>query len=174
MAVAWDNRRGGGGQSPSQPRLDRERRALLGAALGLPLVGDAILSRHPDGRSTALLPAQDDGAASGEEWHAALGAFRAAAAAVGQEERRLSGASFEDAEAGQGGYDRLCEKVEAALAHLLAAAAPDVAALATKLILFAAHEGSSLPGAEDALAIMTADALRLSAQAAAHPAPRAA
>jgi hypothetical protein len=53
----------------------------------------------------------------------------------------LAGASFEDAEAGQAGYDRLCEALDEALAHL-----------------FAAHEAFTLSYGEEALAI---DALGL-------------
>jgi hypothetical protein len=73
----------------------------------------------------------------------------------------MAGASFADAEAAQEGYDRLGEAMDDALAALFAAPAPDVAALAVKLQLFAAHQAHELPYAEDALFTLTADALRL-------------
>ena len=94
-------------------------------------------------------------------WNAALAAYLAAAAAVAGEEGRMAGASFAEAEAAQEGYDRLGTAMDEALARLLAAPAPDAAALAVKLELFAAHQGAELEGGEAAFAGMVADARRL-------------
>ena len=77
----------------------------------------------------------------------------------------MRGASFAEAEAAQEGYDRLGAAMDEALARLFAAPAPDVSELAAKLQLFAAHEAFTMGCGEDALAALTADALRLAAPA---------
>jgi hypothetical protein len=154
-------------------QLNRERRALLGAALALPAIGDALLSRHPElgsgssspppGRVTSWTPDQvrSDGEETWAKWHAALAAYRAAEAAVAGEEGRMAGAAFAEAEAAQEGYDQLGAALDEALARLFAAPAPDLAALAAKLQLFAAHEAFTLDCGEAALEGMVCDARRL-------------
>jgi hypothetical protein len=57
-----------------------------------------------------------------------------------------------------------------ALARLLAAPAPDLAALAVKIGLAADYEAVTLNGCEDCLQVMRADALRLSSGQALVPA----
>ena len=77
------------------------------------------------------------------------------------EERVRVGASFEEAEAGQDRYDRLCGTMEEALLDLLCCPAPDVAALGAKLELADAHEVWTMNGGEGVLAALAAEALRL-------------
>jgi hypothetical protein len=89
---------------------------------------------------------------AGEDWDAALAAFRGAADAVAGEEKARAGASFEEAEAGQERYDRLCGAMEEALLALLGCPAPDVAALGLKLELADAHEVWTMSGGEGVLA----------------------
>ena len=146
-------------------QLNRERRALLGAALALPLVRHSGLDPSP--AVSAAAPPRPSGrspspAKAGEEWHAALAAYLAAEAAVAGEEGRMAGASFAEAEAAQEGYDGLGTAMDEALPRLFAAAVPDVGALAVKLELFAAHEAPDLDQEGGALAAIAADARQLS------------
>jgi len=71
------------------------------------------------------------------------------------------GGSFAAQEARQAGYDRRCEAMEGALRRLLAAPAPDGAALALKLRLVAVHEVATMDGGEACLAALERDAARL-------------
>ena len=124
-------------------QLNRERRALLGAALGLPLVGSfetGLRLRSVPPQDERVVAGVAEAATAAEEWEAALSAFRAAAEAVAGEERKRAGASFAEAEAGQEAYDLVCEAMEEALLELLGCPAPDVAALAAKLELADAQE----------------------------------
>jgi uncharacterized protein YbaR (Trm112 family) len=163
--------------------LSRGRRFLLGAALGLPLLArhSALGSR----RSTASAGSFDpeftfSGARSpapvederrtpdhvrGDEggWAHALHAFRAAEAAVAAEEKRLAGAPFAQAEAGQAAYDALCETLEDALLALLACPAPDTPALSLKLAVADTHEIWSVNGGEAIPAALAEEARRLGA-----------
>lgn len=147
------------------PVHNASRRALLGAAASvvvapLPFVGKigggAAAPPPPFGRSPS--PAR-----AGEEliWSRALAGFRAAEAEVRGFEEAGRGLGFAAAEARQAGYDALCEAMEGALGRLLAAPAPDVAALAVKIGLVARHESVPLESCEDCLEALERDALLL-------------
>ncbi len=125
-------------------QLNRSRRALLGAAVGLPLVaragaGEAAGALHPNAHP------------SGGEWEAALAAFAAAEAELLRYEGWCSGRPFEEQERLEGGYDLRSDAMYAALRRLMAAPAPDATALAVKLDLAAAHELATLDGGEACL-----------------------
>jgi hypothetical protein len=100
-------------------------------------------------------------------WRDALACYRAAEAEVRGYEARCRGKGYEEQEALQAGYDARCEAMEGALRLLLAAPAPDVAALGVKLALIGEHEAASLEGGEACLAAVERDAIRLCARPAA-------
>jgi hypothetical protein len=147
------------------------RRALLGAALGVPL------SRHPglDPRSTYPSGPTSEAAPPPEErwmpdqvrhddvgaWIEALAAFRTAEAEVAAVQAATAGRSAAEEEALLPAHEDACSKMEAALGRVLRAAAPDLAVLAAKLELLFAHAVE--PGAvEEGLAeAVMADARRL-------------
>lgn len=143
------------------------RRAVLGAAVGLPL---AIGDRHriPIVPSVAQQTEGEFGASpqlqppAAEAWARALAAFEAAAGEVRAFEAHCSGRGFEEQEALQGGYDALGEAMDSALLRLLRAPAPDVAALAVKIGLAIDHEIGTLSGGAACLAAIRRDAVRLS------------
>jgi hypothetical protein len=112
------------------------RRALLGAAVGIPLVGEigsAFAPPPPFGRSPS--PSK-----LGEEWVAALGAFEAAREAVAGIEGATAGHSAEEEEALLPAHEAACDAMEAALGRAMLAAAPDWADFAVKLGLLFEHE----------------------------------
>jgi hypothetical protein len=139
------------------------RRALLGAAVGLPL-----LPRHCEERSDAaiqcgvgvssglLRSARNDG-----EWQAALAAVEAAQAAVWEIEAATAGYGLEDEEALLPAHEAACDAMEVALGRMLLAPAPDLAAFAAKLELFFEHELEPHSVGEDVLAAIRGDAARL-------------
>ena len=135
-------------------QLNRSRRALLGAAVGLPLVARAAPG---EGRGSL----HDGARASGEEWARALGAFRAAEAALRAVAQASAGGSFEAEEALEGEYDRALDAHHAALRRLLSLPAPDLAALAVKIALTIDHEVATLSGAAACPAALRRDAQRL-------------
>jgi hypothetical protein len=116
------------------------RRALLGAALGVPL------SCHPElGSGSSPPPAkraaswtlkrvQGDGG-----WSEALAALHQAQAAVQAIEAATAGRSAEEEEVWLPRHDAACTAMEAALARAIVAPAPDLAAFALKLELLFAH-----------------------------------
>jgi hypothetical protein len=136
---------------------DPSRRALLGAAVGLPFV-----SRHPDpesssgvsgsnpppsGRATSWIPDQvrDDG-----EWQAALAAFEAAAAKVRAIEAATAGCGFEEEEeALLPAHEAACEAIEAALRWMLFVPAPHLPALGIKFEAAFAHELAASAAGDD-------------------------
>ena len=137
------------------------RRALLGAALGLPLVGSACAVE-------AAAPLHHSPAADGppprpgeDRWRRALAAYRAAEAAVRAEERRTAGASMEEEAAREEVYGAALDAMYAALRRLLTARAPDLAAFATKIVLAIDHEAGTLAGGEACLAAIRREAVRL-------------
>ncbi|MEA3038555.1 MAG: hypothetical protein QOE79_1068 [Sphingomonadales bacterium] len=142
-------------------QLNLTRRALLGAAC-VPVLATpaAAATKGPLHRAAHGPPPR-----SGEDWDAALGAFRAARAAVAEIEAASAGASFAEEEAWLPRHDAACDRMEAAVARAIALPAPDLRALAVKLELLFAHEIE--PNAVDDawLAAIREDALRLLHQA---------
>jgi hypothetical protein len=144
------------------------RRALLGAAVGIPL-----LPRHPelgsgsspppDERATSwtLNQVQGDARGDGEAWREALAAFQAAEAELRGLERATAGQSVEQEEALQDVYDGRVNAFGGAVRGVMLAAAPDFAAFAEKLELFFGHELEPDSVDEDCLAAVLADARRL-------------
>ncbi len=135
-------------------QLNRSRRALLGAAVGLPLVARA-------GAAEAAGALHHEAHGPGGEWEAALAAFAAAEAEVLRYEAWCSGRPFEEQERLEGGYDLRSDAMYAALRRLIKAPAPDARALAVKLDLAAAHELATLDGGEACLAAIRRDAWRM-------------
>lgn len=126
------------------------RRALLGAAVALPLLG----------RAGAIAVA-----ANPEPWRRALAAFEAAEAELRAFERQTAGAPWEEQEAIEEGYGDRLGAMYAALRRLLRLPAPDIPALATKIALAVDHEVGTLDGGEACLAALKRDARRLAGQA---------
>ena len=111
------------------------RRALLGAALGVPVVGSVCAglpspSRPLDGP----LPLPETGEGEEGAWAAALADVVRAEAELRVVERGTKGLSFEAAEAVQEAYDARCDAWEEAIGRAFAVPAPDVAALAAKVV----------------------------------------
>ena len=148
------------------------RRALLGAALGFPLlpldgggqVGVAVrpgaVSEGPHSTSAATPPLTPPHRGEGE-WRRALAAWRAAEAAVRAEERATAGCTAEAEAAREEIYGGLLDGMYAALRRLMRVAAPDLAAFAVKFELAIAHEVATLNGGEACLAAMRRDVRRL-------------
>jgi len=138
------------------------RRALLGTALGVPLVSGAEaagargpLHQPPPSAPTGPPPRP------GEEWARALAAFHAAQQEVHRIEAATAGASMEEEEEHLPAHDSACAAMEDALDQLLTAPAPTLGALAAKLELLFAH--AIEPGAvdEDVATALRADSGRL-------------
>jgi hypothetical protein len=137
------------------------RRALLGAAAMLPLMGGS------DGADAAPRPLHHSPAAngppprSGEDlWRRLLAEFRGASAAVAECERRTAGAPWAAQAAIEEEYGGRLDALYAALRRLLRAPAPDLAALAMKIELVIDHEVATLNGGEACLAALRRDARR--------------
>ncbi|HMC93080.1 MAG TPA: hypothetical protein VKI45_11525 [Allosphingosinicella sp.] len=126
------------------------RRALLGAALGVPLSCHPELgsgsSPPPAERATSwtLKQVQGDGE---DAWARALAAFRAAEAEVRRIEAATAGRSAAEEEAWLPRHDAACAAMDDALDRLMALPAPTHTALAAKLELLFAHAVE--PGAVD-------------------------
>jgi hypothetical protein len=71
------------------------------------------------------------------------------------------GLSFEAAEAVQGVYDARCEAFEGALVRAMGVKAPDLPALAAKVVWAVDFEVATLERGEEAMAALRADAVRL-------------
>ena len=155
MAAAQLKRRLREGQSAPFDKLrmsgeEVSRRALLGAAVGLPLLPDSLSSsfrRMPEStclsaRGERWIPDQvrDD-----ELWQAALAAFRAAEAAVGEIEAATAGYSLEDEEALLPAHEAACDAMDAALGRLMLVPAPHLMALGVKFEAAFAHEMKTAP-----------------------------
>ncbi|HEV2746615.1 MAG TPA: hypothetical protein VGW34_04880 [Allosphingosinicella sp.] len=110
------------------------RRALLGAAVGLPLLprhceerGDEAIQCGGGVSAGLLRSARNDG-----EWGRALAAFVAAEAAVREMEAATAGYALEEEEALLPAHDAACEAMEMALQRMLFVPAPDLRALGIK------------------------------------------
>ena len=138
------------------------RRALLGAAVALPVAGlvDGPLLAA-SGRGPLPPPAGDPPPRPGENrWRRALAAFEQAEAALRSFERRTAGAPWEEQKAVEEGMDAHLDVLYPALRRLLLIPAPDLHALATKIALIVDHEVGTDCG-ETCLALLKRDAWRL-------------
>ena len=132
------------------------RRALLGAAVGFPLLPGVAEAQGPLHHASHGPPPR-----TGEEWVRALATYRTAEAGVRGFERATAGSSFEEAARLEGHYGDLGDAMYSALRRLLRAPAPGVGALAVKIGLVVEHEVGTLEGGEACFAALQADALRL-------------
>jgi hypothetical protein len=80
---------------------------------------------------------------------------------LGVVERGISRLPFAAAEAVQGAYDARCEAWEAALRRVMGVPAPDLPALAAKVVLAVDSDVGSFGEGEACLAALRADAVRL-------------
>jgi hypothetical protein len=150
------------------------RRALLGAAITLPLAssfprkrapktteGQSICSSGPEGSGTPDQVRGDRKGRDDRHWQRALARFRAVEAEVRDIERATAGGSAEEEEALEAVYmDRLGDH-SAALLRLMKVRAPDLAALAVKIELAIDEEVGTLTGGEICLAMLRRDVRRL-------------
>ena len=110
-------------------------------------------------------PGQEPGDLSiprpGEEWGAALTAFREAREGVAGVERRSAGRGVEEEDAWMPAHEAACAEMEEALGRVLRAPAPDLAGFGEKLGL--AFAFAVEPGAveEGVVAALMADVRRL-------------
>jgi hypothetical protein len=124
-------------------QLNLTRRALLGAACVPALVdGDAAAARGPLHHASHGPPPRP-----GEDWERALGAVPAAQADVAEIEAARAGAPVAEEEAWLPRHEASCERLEAALARVVALPAPHLEGFAAKLELLFAHVVE--PGAVD-------------------------
>jgi hypothetical protein len=144
------------------------RRAVLGAAVGLPL-----LPRHPElvsgsssppperATSWTLKRVQGDDHGHDEAWREALAAFRAAEAEMRAVERTTAGGSAEEEEIWLPVYEARLDAFGGAVRGGLLAVAPDFGAFADKLELFFEHELEPYSVEDEVLAAIRADVRRL-------------
>jgi len=158
--------------------LKPSRRALLGAAVAMPFVGcgggeapPLRFARSCSGadcpRQPAALPGEGRPEHSpgnpGEDlgWREALSAFQKAEGALQAFLDRTAGAPDEEQDAVEAEMDERLDALGPALLRLLAAPAPDLAALVVKIETIIAHEAWSTSGGEDCLVELARDARRL-------------
>jgi hypothetical protein len=108
------------------------RRALLGATVGLPLIGAVGAEEAPPPSFAIGCGGSPSPANAGEEWEKALAAFEAAQAAVWEIEAATAGGSAEEEEALLPAHEAACEAMEAALQRMLFVPAPHLLALGIK------------------------------------------
>lgn len=139
------------------------RRALLGAAVALPL-----LPRHCDeaiqcggGVGAGLLPPDQVRGRKDGGWAQALAAFKAAEAEMRAVERATAGGSAEEEGVLLPVYEARLEAFGGAVRALILVPSPDFAAFAQKLDLFFEHELEPHSVEEEVLAAVRADVRRL-------------
>lgn len=128
------------------------RRALLGAAVAVPLVG---LSVHASPSPPAPLPRRGEG-----RWRHAVAAVadtEAAMRAAGE----LKGRSFEEQEGLDEAFSDRVVAFNRAVEHMLLVPAPDLRALAAKIACAVDEQAWELPRGEAAMARLKRDAARL-------------
>jgi hypothetical protein len=142
---------------------NHSRRALLGAAVALPLLGSEAVARvagplhQPSPKATAGPPPRP-----GEDlWRRRLAEYRVAEATVAEVERCTAGAPWEEQDAVEEEYGNALDGLYAALRRLFRVPAPDVAALAVKIEIVVAHEVATLNEGEACMAALRRDARRL-------------
>ncbi|MEA3035750.1 MAG: hypothetical protein QOH04_1515 [Sphingomonadales bacterium] len=117
-------------------QLNPSRRAVLGAAVGLPFVREEGAPPPASASGYGWSPSPGD---PGEDWVEGLASFRRAQAAVAEIEAATAGRPFGEEEVWLPRHGAACAAMEAALARAIAAPAPDLAAFAVKLELVLAH-----------------------------------
>ena len=160
MAAAQLSPRLREGQSAAKP----SRRAVLGAAIALPLVPAIGAGPTPPPAFAFGFGGSPSPSELGEEWEKALAAFEAAEAAVGEIEGATAGDSLEDEEALLPEHEAACEAMEAALGRLMLVPVPHLEALAAKLELFFEHGLEPYSVEAACLAAIRGDARRLAAE----------
>ncbi len=140
------------------------RRALLGAAVALPVVsvldGPLLAGSAPDPLHRPSVGPPPPPRPGEDRWRRALAVFEQAEAALRAFERRTAGAPWEEQEAVEQGMDAHLDVLYPALRRLLRIPAPDLLALATKIALIVDHEVGTDCG-ETSLALLKRDAWRL-------------
>lgn len=128
------------------------RRTLLGAGGALSF-------------ETGLRQAQPLLRMSGQSqaWERAFAAYRVAEAEMRACEALTAGAPWEQQGAIEEAYGDRLDAMYAALRKLMRLRAPDLPALATKIVLAVDHEVGTLTGGEACMAALKRDALRLAA-----------
>ena len=135
------------------------RRAVLGAAVALPVLMDkGGAGPPPPAFSRSPSPSRGGPAAS---WQRALSAYRAAEAEMRAFELRTAGAPWEEQAAIEEAYGDRLDAMYDALRRLMRLRAPDLSALATKIVLAVDHEVATLAGGEACMATLKRDAMRL-------------
>jgi hypothetical protein len=133
------------------------RRALLGAAVGIPLFAGVSAEEAPPPHCVR----SPSPAKAGEDWGAAIAAFRVAEAELRGLERATAGQSAEAEEALQEVYDACGDSFAGAVRGVMLAGAPDLAAFAAKLDLFFEHELEPHSVDEEVIGAIRSDAQRL-------------
>jgi hypothetical protein len=137
---------------------NRDRRALLAAALGVPFVPSAVSVEAP-GPLHRVLPGPPPRA--GEDWEAALAAVRAAEARLARVESATAGYRFDEEEAVLPAFEAACDAVSGAVREAMGVAAPDWAGFSAKLELVFDYELEPHSVDEEVLAGIRADLRRL-------------
>jgi hypothetical protein len=133
------------------------RRALLGAAVGIPLIAGVGAEEAPPPHSVR----SPSPAKAGEDWSITLAAFQAAEAELRGLEWATAGQSAEEEDALQEVYDDRVDAFGGAVRGVMLAAAPDLAAFAAKLELFFEHEVEPHSVDDEVMAAIRGDARRL-------------
>ena len=132
------------------------RRAVLGAAVAIPMIAASVPAQGPLHRVSPGPPPRP-----GEDWERALAAYRAAEGAVEEAGRVCAAASREEIGAAEDAFGDRLEALYAALRRLLTVPAPDLGALLVKVEAAFEHEIGTLAGCEAGIAAVREDALRL-------------
>jgi hypothetical protein len=136
------------------------RRAVLGAAVALP----ALQHESGAGAPPPASPSPCRGGAT-TPWLRALAAYCAAEAEIRAYEKLTSGAPWEEQAAIEEAYGVRLDAMHDAMRRLMRLRAPDLPALATKIVLAVDHEVATLNGGEACMATLRRDALRLARRA---------
>jgi hypothetical protein len=135
---------------------DVSRRAVLAGAVALPVLGmsgEVGARLEEEGAPPPPFGRSPSPANAGEEWGAALSAFREAREGVAKVERRSAGLSVEEEDEWMPAHEAACAAMEGALGRVVRAPAPDLAALGEKMGMvfdFAVEPGAVEPGAVEA------------------------
>jgi hypothetical protein len=151
---------------PQDEREGVSRRAVLGAAVGIPLMpGDLGSSFRRMPESTCLSAVEErwtpDQVRGDGEWHGALKTFRAAEAEMRAVERATAGGSAEAEEIWLPVYEARLDLLSGAVRAVMLVPAPGFAAFADKLELFFEHELEPHSVEKVVLAAIRADVRRL-------------
>jgi hypothetical protein len=146
------------------------RRAVLGAAVAVPVAATASSSRGAQRRGDPVVDCRASLAMTEKQrrWELVLAAYREADAARAKFEAATcaasvgpEGRSFDEQEALDDEYGVFVGVADSAMLALLEARAPDLDALVVKISLISEHRVWENDGGEDCLAWLEADARRL-------------